>query len=138
MRLPPPFEYFMGFQYVYIDGMILDQSVIEITMEDIVSKFQGFCGYLTAASIGANIPNTLSVPNFIAHGLKNLLAIFSESGYQSKSLDYPMVENCITNLLINNPKEQAPTIVIKETEKEEDLESSTDSEMERMFDDLFN
>jgi len=69
-----PFEYSLTFQHVYIDGVILDQSIIDMPMSDITDSFEKYCGFLTAASLGANIPNALSVPQFIAHGFKTLLS----------------------------------------------------------------
>merc|ERR1712224_905024 len=68
-----PFEYSLTFQYVYIDGVILDESIIEMPAEEITEKFEKFAGFLTALSLGANIPNALSVPQFVANGFKSLL-----------------------------------------------------------------
>merc|ERR1711904_440598 len=85
-----PFEYSLSFQYVYLNGVVLDQSIIEMPMSDITDKFEKFAGFLTAASLGANIPNALSVPQFIAHGFKTMLAIGSESGYSFKQLENAM------------------------------------------------
>merc|ERR1711879_608567 len=74
-------------QKVYIDGVILDQDIIEMPMSTITEQFEKFAGYLTAASLGASIPNSLSVPQFIANGFKTMLAIGSESGYSFKQLE---------------------------------------------------
>jgi len=81
-----PFEYSLTFKYVYLDGVILDESIIEMPLSDIEDKIKSFSGYLTALSLGANIPNSLSVPQFIANGFKQLLAIGSETGYEFKQL----------------------------------------------------
>merc|ERR1712014_487527 len=70
----------------YLDGCILDQSIIEMPLEQITDSFKEFSGYLTAMGLGANIPNALSVPQFIANGFKQLLAIGSETGYEFKQL----------------------------------------------------
>merc|ERR1712130_450482 len=82
-----PFEYSLTFQKVYIDGVILDQDIIEMPMSQITDQFEKFAGYLTAASLGASIPNSLSVPQFIANGFKTMLAIGSESGYSFRQLE---------------------------------------------------
>jgi len=82
-----PFEYSLTFQYVYLDGVVLDQSIIEMPLDNIVESFKDYSGYLTALSLGANIPNCLSVPQFIANGFKTLLAIGSESGYSFRQLE---------------------------------------------------
>merc|ERR1711912_190922 len=75
------------FQKFYIDGVILDQDIIEMPMSQITEQFEKFSGYLTAASLGASIPNSLSVPQFIANGFKTMLAIGSESGYSFRQLE---------------------------------------------------
>jgi len=81
-----PFEYSLTFQFVYIDGCILNQDIIEMPMDDVVESFKANCGFLTALSLGANIPNALSVPHFLAGGFKSLLALGAESGYNFKEL----------------------------------------------------
>merc|ERR1711904_218766 len=82
-----PFEYSLTFQYVYIDGVVLDQEIIEMPLENVTDAFEQYAGFLTALSLGANIPNALSVPQFLANGFKTLLAIGSESGYSFKALE---------------------------------------------------
>merc|ERR1712060_906202 len=81
-----PFEYSLTFQYVYIEGVILDQSIIEMPLEKVTDAFESYAGFLTALSLGGDIPNALSVPQFIANGFKSLLAIGSESGYEFEAL----------------------------------------------------
>lgn len=85
-----PFEYSLSFQYVYIDGVILDQSIIEMPLEDIQASFEKYAGILTALSLGANIPNSLSVPQFLANGFMTMLAIGAESGYEFDALKQAM------------------------------------------------
>merc|ERR1712086_447195 len=82
-----PFEYSLTFQKVYLDGVVLDQDIIEMDMGEVTASFEKFAGYLTAVSMGANIPNSLSVPQFVANGFKTMLAIGSESGYSFKQLE---------------------------------------------------
>merc|ERR1711904_765642 len=82
-----PFEYSLTFQYVYIEGAILDQEIIEMPLDKVADAFEQYAGFLTALSLGADIPNALSVPQFIANGFKTLLAIGSESGYSFKQLE---------------------------------------------------
>merc|ERR1711976_478674 len=81
-----PFEYSLTFQYVSIDGVVLDQSIIEMPLENITDAFEQYAGFLTALSLGADIPNALSVPHFIGNAFKTLLAIGSESGYEFAEL----------------------------------------------------
>merc|ERR1712060_943204 len=127
-----PFEYSLTFQKVYIDGVILDQDIIEMPMSDITASFEKFAGYLTAVSLGANIPNALSVPQFIANGFKTMLAIGSESGYSFRQLEDAM--NAASNVA-------ATTTVAAETKAEvkqevaaaEEEEESEDMDLGDMF-----
>jgi len=81
-----PFEYSLTFQYVYIEGVVLDQDIIEMPLDDVTDAFEKYAGFMTALSLGADIPNALSVPQFLANGFKSLLAIGSESGYEFAEL----------------------------------------------------
>merc|ERR1712110_1214333 len=127
-----PFEYSLTFQKVYIDGVILDQDIIEMPMSDITASFEKYAGYLTAVSMGANIPNALSVPQFITNGFKTCLAIGSESGYSFKQLEDAM--NAASNVA-------ATTTVAAETKAEvkqevaaaEEEEESEDMDLGDMF-----
>jgi len=98
-----PFEYSLTFQYVYIDGVILDQDIIEMPLEDVTDAFEKNAATLTALSLGADIPNALSVPQFLANGFKSLLAIGSESGYEFAELKQALEASA------NAPQAQATT-----------------------------
>lgn len=98
-----PFEYSLTFQYVYIDGVVLDQEIIEMPLEDVTDAFEKNAAMLTALSLGADIPNSLSVPQFLANGFKNLLAIGSESGYEFAELKQALEASA------NAPQAQATT-----------------------------
>merc|ERR1712151_261030 len=98
-----PFEYSLTFQYVYIDGVVLDQDIIEMPLEDVTDAFEKNAAMLTALSLGADIPNALSVPQFLANGFKTLLAIGSESGYEFAELKQALEASA------NPPQAQATT-----------------------------
>jgi len=98
-----PFEYSLSFQYVFIEGVILDQDIIEMPLDKVTDAFEQYAGFLTALSLGADIPNALSVPQFIANGFKSLLAIGSESGYEFEQLKQAMEASA------NAPQAQATT-----------------------------
>merc|ERR1712066_773725 len=82
-----PFEYALSFEAVYLDGVILDREILEMKDDVILDGVKEFAGYLTALSLGANIPNALSVPHFIGNAFKQLLAIGEETGYMFKQLE---------------------------------------------------
>merc|ERR1712224_477501 len=129
-----PFEYSLTFQKVYIDGVILDQDIIEMPMSQITEQFEKFAGYLTAASLGASIPNSLSVPQFIANGFKTMLAIGSESGYSFKQLEDALsaAQNvaATTSVAADNKAEAK----VEEAAPAQDESESEDMDMGGLFD----
>jgi ribosomal protein L10 len=129
-----PFEYSLTFQKVYIDGVILDQDIIEMPMSDITKKFEEFAGYLTAASLGANIPNSLSVPQFIANGFKTMLAIGSESGYSFRQLEDAMNAAQNQTAAVTVQAETKVEAKVEEQAAAQDEEESEDLDMGGLFD----
>merc|ERR1712060_377436 len=118
----------------YIDGVILDQDIIEMPMSQITDQFEKFAGYLTAASLGASIPNSLSVPQFIANGFKTMLAIGSESGYSFRQLEDALsaAQNVAATTSV-----QAETKVeakVEEAAPAQDESESEDMDMGGLFD----
>jgi len=127
-----PFEYSLTFQKVYIDGVILDQDIIEMPMGDITASFEKYAGYLTAVSMGANIPNALSVPQFIANGFKTMLAIGSESGYSFRQLEDAM--NAASNVTATATVAADAKVEDKKVEvAAEEEEESEDMDLGDMF-----
>jgi large subunit ribosomal protein LP0 len=128
-----PFEYSLTFQKVYIDGVVIDQDIIEMPMSEVTASFEKFAGYLTAVSMGANIPNALSVPQFIANAFKTCLAIGSESGYSFKQLEDAM--NAASNVAATTTVAADTKVTAKKEEKAESVEEeSEDMDMGGMFD----
>merc|ERR1712151_285334 len=119
-----PFEYSLTFQQVYLDGVVLDQDIIEMPLDKIVESFKTYSSYATALSLGANIPNQLSVPHFIANGFKTLLAIGSESGYKFKQL-----EDALTASANAGPAQAGPAKVEAKVE-EKKVEAAPEEEEE--------
>jgi len=131
-----PFEYSLSFQYVFIDGVVLDQDIIEMPLDKITDAFEQYAGFLTALSLGADIPNALSVPQFLANGFKTLLAIGSESGYEFAELKQALEASA------NAPQVQANTAETegqKKEQKKEEAPAEEDDASSEGFDlgDLF-
>lgn len=120
-----PFEYKLEFLSVYMDGVILDKSVIDMPLSDVLDKFKSFSGLATAVSLGANIPNQLSVPHFVANAFKSVLAIGEESGYSFKQLEE--AKNAASKQVAAGPVEEKKEdkkaeVAAKEDEPEEESE----------------
>jgi len=128
-----PFEYSLSFQYVWLNGDVLTQEIIEMPLSDITDKFKSYAGLLTGLSLGANIPNSLSAPQFIVNGFKKLLAIGMESGYEFAQL------KAAKDASANAPTQAQATTAVAETKKEEAAPAQEEEEEEEDMDlgDLF-
>jgi len=125
-----PFEYSLTFQYVYIEGVILDQEIIEMPLSKVTSAFEEYAGFLTALSLGADIPNSLSVPQFIANGFKNLLCIGVSSGYEFDALKQALdaSANAQANAPAQGGNNQAGNAAAKKEEAPAEAEEEESSE----------
>merc|ERR1711976_110707 len=121
-----PFEYSLSFQYVFIDGVVLDQSIIEMPLDKVQDAFESYCGFLTAVSLGGDIPNALSVPQFLANGFKTCLAIGSESGYEFDALKQALEAS----------QNQAATTTVTETKVETKVEEAAPAQDESESEDM--
>merc|ERR1712084_206497 len=130
-----PFEYSLTFQYVYIDGVVLDQDIIEMPLEDVTDAFENYAGFMTALSLGADIPNALSVPQFIANGFKSLLAIGSESGYEFAELKQALEagSNAATQQVAQATDAKKETKVEAAAAQEEEEEEEEDMDLGDLF-----
>merc|ERR1712007_122103 len=129
-----PFEYSLSFQNVYIDGIVLDQSIIDMPETDITDAFEKYSGFLTAASLGANIPNTLSVPHFIGNAFKSLLAIGAESGYSFKALEQAMEAGKNAPVAEAKAEEAVKKVEAKAAEEDKDESEDASFGMDGLFD----
>jgi large subunit ribosomal protein LP0 len=128
-----PFEYALEFKFVYSEGVIFDQEVLEMDLSSVVSTFSKLQTYATAVSVGAGIPNQLSIPHFIKNGFKLLASIGMESGYSFKEL-----EDLQNNTVEAGPADAGPAETKAEAKKEEEApaeeEESEDMDMMGLFD----
>jgi len=128
-----PFEYKLEFLSVYMDGVILDKSVIDMPLSEVLGKFKDFSGLATAVSLGGNIPNQLSVPHFMANAFKAVLAIGEESGYSFKQLED--AKNAAAQQVASGPVEDKKEDKKAEeaAKEEEPEEESEDMDMGDLF-----
>merc|ERR1712036_136138 len=102
-------------------------------LENVTDAFESYAGFLTALSLGGDIPNSLSVPQFIANGFKTLLAIGSESGYEFEALKQVMNQAATAATQVVETKAE----VKKEEAKVEAAEEEEEEEEDMDLGDLF-
>jgi len=119
-----PFEYKLEFVFVYMDGVILDKSIIDMPLEAVTENFTNFAGQLTALALGADIPNALSVPHFISNAFKQCLAIGEEVGYSFKQL--ADAKNNASKAVASGPVETNTTTKKAEVKAEEEEEEESE------------
>jgi len=70
-----PFSYGLVLQKVYDSGSVFDPEILDITDEDLLSKFSTGIANVAALSLAISYPTIASVPHSVVNGMKNLLAI---------------------------------------------------------------
>jgi large subunit ribosomal protein LP0 len=70
-----PFKYGLRLVTVFEDGAIYDAKVLDITPDDIVSKFRAGVARIAAVSLSTGIPTMASVPHSIVRGYKNIIGL---------------------------------------------------------------
>jgi len=79
-----PFTYGLVIRQVYDQGSVYDPAVLDITPEDIKSRFLDSVRNLAALSLAVNYPTLVSVSHSFVNGFKKLLAISVASDYTFK------------------------------------------------------
>lgn len=76
-----PFSYGLVIKNVYENGSIFDASILSITDEYLLSKFNSGVKNVAAISLALHYPTVASVPHSIVNGYKNVLAIGLATAY---------------------------------------------------------
>jgi large subunit ribosomal protein LP0 len=73
-----PFSYGLIVQHVFDNGSTFAPSVLEMTDDDLLAKFQTGLAMVTAVCLGANYPTLLSLPHSFVNAYKNVVAVALE------------------------------------------------------------
>jgi len=76
-----PFAYGLVIQTVYENGTIYDASILEITDDYLLQKFNQGLRNVASVSLALHYPTVASVPHSIVNGYKNVLAIGLATAY---------------------------------------------------------
>jgi large subunit ribosomal protein LP0 len=92
-----PFEYGLQMVAVYDSGSVIDATVLDMTDDDILSKFVVGVGNVASLSLGINFPTLASFPHVVMNAYKNLLSIAIGTDYM-----FPQAEQI--KQMIENPE----------------------------------
>merc|ERR1711978_479501 len=79
-----PFTYGLQIQQVYDAGTVFSPSVLDITDEDLRTRFMSGVMNLTCVSLAVGYPTIASIPHVVVNGFKNLLAIAASTDVEFK------------------------------------------------------
>jgi len=82
-----PFTYGLVIRQVYDSGTIFSPDILDITPEDLRSKFLEGIRNVAAVSLAIGYPTVASVPHSIVNGLKNLISIACETEISFKEAE---------------------------------------------------
>lgn len=125
-----PFEYAMSFKIIYKNKSIIPEDIIQIDTESVLESIRSTAQAFTALSLGANLPNKISVPHMIKNTFKDLMAIGLSADYKFEQLT-----KALTSAQSAPAQTKASAPVAKEAKKEEVVEEAEeDMDMGGLFD----
>jgi len=135
-----PFSYGLVVIQVYDSGSTFHPSVLDLTDEDLLTRFQVGVSQVTALSLGAGYPTILSLPHIFVNSYKNVVAVALEL----EEYSFPQADK-IKEILADPSKFLAVTAVVEtsaspaaetkvEEAKEEEKEESDDDMGFSLFD----
>jgi len=126
-----PFSYGLAVQQVYDEGAIYAPEVLDMTTEELKSRFLQGVRNIAAVSLDIGYPTKASVPHSIANALKNLLAVAAETDVTFKEaeklkeyLKDPSKFAAAAAPAAASAAAAAPAAAKEEPKKEEDSEDS--------------
>jgi len=82
-----PFTYGLKIRQVYDSGTVFSPEILDITSEDLRSKFMAGVINIASVSLEIGYPTLASAPHSIVNGLKNLIAIAVETEITFKAAE---------------------------------------------------
>jgi len=136
-----PFTYGLKILQVYDSGTVFDPEILDITPEDLRSKFLEGVRNVAALSLGIGYPTVASAPHSIVNGLKNLIAVAVETDITFKAAEMakeylkdPSKFAAVAAAAAPAAKEGSPKKDAKKEEKKEESEEEDDDMGFGLFD----
>ncbi|CAK8995853.1 60S acidic ribosomal protein P0 (60S ribosomal protein L10E) [Durusdinium trenchii] len=82
-----PFTYGLVLTKVYDNGAVFDAKVLDITEDDMKTKFFGACRRMASICLTAGYPTLVSLPHSVGNGVRDLIAISAAAGYSFEQMD---------------------------------------------------
>lgn len=82
-----PFEYAMSVIMVCNNGTIIPREVVQLDTESVLTSFKETVRNLTACSMEAYLPNTLSVPHMLSEAFRNVLFMGAAADLKFEALE---------------------------------------------------
>jgi len=132
-----PFSYGLTVGSVYDHGSIYSHKVLDLTDEDLLSKFHRGVRNIASLSLAIGIPTVASLPHSITRGYKNILSISLATEYTfekaQKIKDYLANPGAFVAtapvVAATQPKGGAPAKEAKEEKKKEEVKEQSDEDM---------
>jgi len=128
-----PFSYGLVIKSIYDEGSIYDASVLDLSDNDILAKFQNGVRNVASLSLALHYPTVASVPHSVVNGYKRVLAIglateysFPKAEEMKKVLANPSAFAAKTETKVDNKK---PAVEEKKKPKEPEPEPEEDADM---------
>lgn len=118
-----PFSYGIIVTHAYENGSVYDAKVLDLSKDDVMSKWLKGVRLVAALSLAVGQPNLASLPHSISNAFKKLVAISLETGY-----DFPEAQ--VFKDYLANPDAHKPKKADKEEEEEEEAEAEEEEEAE--------
>lgn len=125
-----PFTYGLVVRKVYDSGTVFDPAILDITEDDLRSRFMSGVRNVAALSLKIGYPNIASVPHSIVNGMKNCLAVaaatditFKEAETMKAFLADPSAFAAVAAAPVAAATEE------KKEEKQEEPEEESDDDM---------
>jgi len=131
-----PFSYGLVARTVYDGGDIYEDSLLDITDDDILAQFRHGIQNVAAVSLKVGIPTLASLPHSLANGFKNILAIALATNISFKQADKfkQIAANPGAFQKQTETKKETKEPEIKEKEKEKPAEEEVEDAVGGMGD----
>lgn len=93
-----PFSYGLVVLSVYNDGSVFSPEVLDLTDDDLITKFANGVSVLTSLSLAISYPTLAAAPHMFINAYKNVLAVALATDYsypQAKKVKEYLKVNCI-------------------------------------------